>query len=75
MKYIKVEWPEIQDYMLYGQMNVVDSDSYIYFDPTNNCWFVPEDWDPYEEEEPEIGTKEYFDLHDCYDAIGGDWEG
>lgn len=29
----------------------------------------------YQEPEPEIGTKEFFDLHDCYDAIGGDWEG
>ena len=74
MKYIKVEWPEIQDYMLYGQNNIVDYDSYYYFDPTKNCWFVPEDWKPYEEE-PELGTKEYFELHDCYDAIGGDWEG
>lgn len=46
MKYIKVEWPEVQDYMLYGQMNVVDSDSQIYYDPIRNCWFVPEDWEP-----------------------------
>lgn len=78
MKYIKVNWPEIQDYMLYGQMNVVDSDSYIHYDPNKNCWFVPEDWipSPYEQtEEPDPGTIEYFELHDCYDAIGGDWEG
>lgn len=27
------------------------------------------------QDEPELGTKEYFDRHDCYDAIGGDWEG
>ena len=45
MKYIKVEWPEIQDYLLYGQNNIVDYDSYYYFDPIKNCWFVPEDWE------------------------------
>ena len=41
MKYIKVEWPEIQDYM--------DNPNYpeeCYFDPIKNCWFVPEDWEP-----------------------------
>ena len=48
MKYIKVEWPEIQDYWLYGQNNIVDYDSYYYFDPVKNCWFVPEDWKPYD---------------------------
>ena len=63
MKYIKVEWPEIQDYMLYGQMNVVDSQSYIYFDPTNNCWFVPEDWEPYDSG---LGG----DIGDLEDAMG-----
>ena len=46
MKYIKVEWPEIQDYWLYGQNNIVDYNSYYYFDPVKNCWFVPEDWEP-----------------------------
>ena len=45
MKYIKVEWPEIQDYWLYGQNNIVNYDSYYYFDPIKNCWFVPEDWE------------------------------
>ena len=48
MKYIKVEWPEIQDYWLYGQNNIVDYDSYYYFDPIKNCWFVPEDWESYD---------------------------
>lgn len=40
MKYIKVEWPEIQDYM--------DNPGYpeeCYFDPQKNCWFIPEEWD------------------------------
>lgn len=27
------------------------------------------------QEEPEFGSKEYFDAHDCWDAVGGDWEG
>jgi hypothetical protein len=40
MKYIKVEWPEIQDYMDNPEYN-----SECYFDPLKNCWFVPEDWE------------------------------
>ena len=70
MKYIKLEWPEIQDYMHHPNYQ-----EECFYDASRNVWFVPEDWEPYEEEEPEIGTKEYFNLHDCYDAIGGDWEG
>ena len=27
------------------------------------------------QEEPEIGTAEFFEQNDCYDAIGGDWQG
>ena len=27
------------------------------------------------QEEPEIGSKEFFDQNDCWDAIGGDWQG
>ena len=41
MKYIKVEWPEIQDYM--------DNPEYSeesFYDPNKNVWFIPEDWDP-----------------------------
>ena len=26
-------------------------------------------------DEPEIGSKEFFDQNDCWDAIGGDWKG
>lgn len=40
MKYIKVEWPEIQNYM--------DNPNYpeeCYFDPEKNVWFIPENWD------------------------------
>ena len=27
------------------------------------------------QEEPEMGTQEFFDQNDCWDAIGGDWQG
>ena len=40
MRYIKVEWPEIQDYM--------DNPNYpeeCYYDSQKNCWFIPEEWD------------------------------
>ena len=43
MKYIKVEWPEIQDYMDNPEYN-----KECYFDPLKNCWFVPEDWESYD---------------------------
>ena len=39
-KYIKVEWPEIQDYM-----DNPEYDTKCYFDPTKDCWFIPEDWE------------------------------
>ena len=58
-----VTWPEIQDYMIYGAMNVVDSTSKIYFDPNENVWFVPEDWDPYNSN---LGG----DIGDLEDAMG-----
>ena len=40
MKYIRVEWPEIQDYM-----GLDDFRERVGFDPNKNCWFVPEDWE------------------------------
>lgn len=39
MKYILVEWPEIQDYM-----DNPDYPDKCYFDPDKNVWFVPEIW-------------------------------
>lgn len=69
-KYILVEWPEIQDYM-----NREDYGIDSYYDPERDVYFIPEDWELEVLEEPEMGTKEYFDAHDCWDAIGGDWEG
>lgn len=59
MKYIKVEWPEIQDYMILDQY---DPDK-VGYDPMKNCWFVPEEWNEViidlEESEYEIIIKEY----------------
>ena len=40
MKYIKVEWPKIQEYM-----DNPDYSEECYFDPRKNAWFIPEDWD------------------------------
>lgn len=62
MKYIKVGWPEIQEYM--------DNLSYSeesYFDPSKNCWFIPEDWLEWEE-----NSEEFFggDIGDLEDAMG-----
>ena len=41
MKYIKMGWPEIQDYMMKEDYN-----ENVYFDPRKNCWFIPENWEP-----------------------------
>ena len=52
MKYIKVEWPEIQDYM--------DNPGYpeeCYFDPNKNSWFIPEQWEELESDFSGIDIK------------------
>lgn len=38
-KYILVRWPDIQDYM--ERPDFVEG---MYFCPTENVWFIPEDW-------------------------------
>ena len=69
MKYIKVEWPEIQDYM-----NNPEYDEECYFDPLKNCWFVPESWSLWLEEK--TNWEEYVDefsggdIGDLEDAMG-----
>ena len=40
MKYVKVEWPEIQDYM--GNEDFKEE---CFFDPEKNVWFIPEWWE------------------------------
>ena len=65
MKYIKVEWPEIQDYM--------DNPEYTeecYFDPNKNAWFVPEDWDSDYLELKEIKENVFKSLMDGYSELG-----
>ena len=37
MKYIKVEWPEIQDYMNHPRYS-----EEVSYDSNKDCWFVPE---------------------------------
>ena len=39
MRYILVEWPDIQDYM-----DNPDYPEKCYFDPNKNVWFIPETW-------------------------------
>lgn len=40
MNYIKLEWPEIQDYMVRDNFS-----DYSYYDPLKDVWFIPESWD------------------------------
>ena len=55
MKYIKVEWPEIQDYIEHP-----DYSKECYFDPDKNCWFVPEQWNEWLDERNE--WDEYIEI-------------
>lgn len=60
MNYIKVEWPEIQDYML---LDCYDPDE-VGYDPIKDCWYVPESWNDksiidLEESEYELLIEEY----------------
>lgn len=59
--YIKVAWPEIQDYMEHP--NYPED---CYFDPSKGVWFIPEDWTDwnknYWDDDPSIG--------DLEDALG-----
>lgn len=43
MKYIKVEWPDIQEYM-----DRLDYKEESFFDPMSNVWFIPETWEKHE---------------------------
>ena len=61
MKYIKVEWPEIQDYMSHP-----DYKDEVGYDPIKNCYFVPEHW------EKQCYESEFYggDIGDLEDAMG-----
>jgi len=67
MKYVKVEWPEIQDYMSNPEYN-----EECYFDPLKNCWFIPEDWEPDYLELKEVKENVFKSLMDDYSKLGGD---
>ena len=58
MKYIKVDWPEIQDYM-----NHPDYNKEVSYDPRRNCWFIPDTWEP-----DDLGLG--GDIGDLEDAMG-----
>ena len=57
MKYIKIEWPEIQDYMLRP-----DWREEHYYDSSHDVWFIPENW-------LEEDSEEFFG-GDLEDAMG-----
>lgn len=66
MKYIVVDWPEIQSYM-----DRPDYKEECLFDPNKNLWAIPETW------EEELGEQEvnYWDfdgpsIGDLEDAMG-----
>lgn len=68
MKYIAIEWPEIQDYM-----SRRDFKENSYFDPTKNVWLIPEAWlDPYADlSDEELKEEfEYWCGGDLDDAMG-----
>ena len=67
MKYIKVEWPEIQDYM-----NNPEYNKECYFDPKKNCWFIPEEWDSDYLELKEVKENVFRSLINDYSELGGD---
>lgn len=60
MKYIRVEWPNIQEYM-----NHPDWKEGHYYDSHRDSWFIPEDWEDWEKD-PESGG----DIGDLEDALG-----
>ena len=60
MKYIKVEWPEIQDYM--------DNPEYpeeCFFVSEKNVWFIPDWWETEKELEDEFSGGDIGDLEDA----------
>ena len=72
MKYIVIEWPEIQDYM-----ERPDYPEECYIDPVKNVWLIPETWiDPYaglsDEELKEEFEEQWYgcDIGDLDDALG-----
>lgn len=69
MKYVKVEWPEIQNYM--DHPNYSEECCY---DAQKNVWFIPESWNLWLKEK--TNWEEYIDefsggdIGDLEDAMG-----
>lgn len=60
MKYVIIGWPEIQDYMNNPEFN-----KEIYFDPSKNCYFIPENiWENKE------GIEDAYDMWGIGPDIG-----
>ena len=60
MRYVKVEWPEIQNYM--------DNPEYpeeCFFAPEKNVWFIPDWWETEKELEDEFSGGNIGDLEDA----------
>jgi hypothetical protein len=67
MKYVAIGWPEIQDYM-----NNPDYPERCCFDPKDNVWLIPEDWDPDYLELKEVKENVFKSMMDDYSELGGD---
>lgn len=64
MVYIKLDWPEVQDYM-------EDSRFYeeMYFDPNKNAWFIP-GWLKNEIDNKKYGSPNRYDIWGIGPDIG-----
>jgi len=62
MKYILVDWPEIQDYMEHP-----DYPEKVFYDPNKGKWFIPEDWETKDWETEDWSGCEIGDLDDAMD--------
>lgn len=64
MRYILVEWPDIQDYM-----DNPDYPEKCYFDPNKNVWFIPETWDEeymWIRQQLDTLIRDYLDLNENF---------
>lgn len=67
MKYIRIGWPEIQDYM-----NNPGFPKDCLFDPEKNKQAIPEDWEPGYLELKEVKENVFKSLMEDYSELGGD---
>ena len=68
MKYIAIGWPEIQDYM-----DNPDYPERCFYDPKEDVWLIPEDWEPNDSELDTESWEDKFsggDIGDLEDAMG-----